>query len=83
MSKPIQKIFSCRWYNYCIFILRRKFIDDRIPRLTTLLQGDLDTTGKIFDRAVASFKANETEYIIKKWGKNLNAEGREYASHMK
>ena len=66
-------------YLYYLYILRRKFIDDRIPRLTTLLQGDLDTTGKIFDRAVASIKANETDYIIKKF----DPEGHEYGSHIK
>ena len=39
----------------------------------------MDTTGKIFDRAVASIKANETDYIIKKF----DPEGHEYGSHIK
>ena len=43
------------------------------------MQGDLDTTGKIFDRAVAAIKANETEYIYKKF----NSEEHSFGSHIK
>ena len=63
--------------NYTIFIIRRTHTDTTRLPWTKILQGDLDTTGKIFDRAVASIKANETEY------KKFNSKEDIFGSHIK
>jgi len=58
---------------------RRTHTDTTRLPWTKIVQGDLDTTGKIFDRAVAAIKANETEYIYKKF----NSEEHSFGSHIK
>ena len=44
----------------------RIYLDTRIAG-TQVLQGNLDTTGEIFDKIVASLKAGETEHIWQKY----------------
>jgi len=53
---------------------RRNYTDPRHP-LTLLLQGDLDTTGEIFDRTMASILAGKTEHIEKKFNPTDNGFG--------
>jgi len=57
---------------------RRKYTDQRFP-LTQLLQGDLDTTGEIFDKTVALILAGKTEHIAKKFDPTEHW----YGSHIK
>ena len=65
--------------EYSSIIFRRTHTDTTRLPWTKIVQGDLDTTGKIFDRAVAAIKANETEYIYKKF----NSEEHSFGSHIK
>ena len=65
-------------YHYFYIILRRIYTDTRIAG-TQVLQGNLDTTGEIFDKTVASLLAGETEHIWQKY----NSQGSPWGSHIR
>ena len=66
-------------YNIIIFILRQIYTDVSRSPNTQVLQGDLDTTGEIFDKTLALIKADETEYIYKKFNPKEDI----FGSHIK
>lgn len=58
---------------------RQTYTDTTRVPWTQVLQGDLDSTGEIFNRTVASILAGKTEYIYKKF----NSEESPFGSHIK
>ena len=66
-------------YNIIIFILRQTYTDFSRAPYTQVLQGDLDTTGEIFDKTLALIMGNETENIYKKFNPKENI----FGSHIK
>ena len=59
--------------------LRRTHTDKTRLPWTQVLQGDLDTTGEVFNRTLASILTGETEDISKKF----NPEESAYGSHIR
>ena len=60
-------------------IIRQIYTDVSRSPNTQVLQGDLDTTGEIFERTLALIIGNETENIYKKFNPKENI----FGSHIK